>query len=178
MLGLSLLIGTGGNKSVWAPLDFSAQVLVPAKVVLKPIHSDRFIGMLCSSASRVASYVTSMRCVSMLCSNDLHRAFGTMLRLVDATHARQEWLHRRTQNFLCLRLVLGHIEVANVGCPHRRCRCHQNRLACSQQLLIYIAKACEGRILPSIGGRLFRGVLCSSQVGNCSFSVLVIGIAW
>ena len=134
--------------------------------------------MLCSSAARVASYVTSMCCVSMLCSNDLHQAFGAILRLFDATHARQECLHRRTQNLLCLRLVLGHIEVANVGCPHRRCRCHQNSLARSRQLSIYIAKACKACILPSIGGRLFRGVLCSSQVGNCSFSVLGIGIAW
>ena len=120
--------------------------------------------MLCSSAARVASCVTSMRCVSMLCSNDLHRAFGTMLRLVDATHARQEWLHGRTQNFSCLRLVLGHIEVANVGCPHRRCQCHQNSIARSRQLSIYIAKACKACILPSIGGWLFRGVLCSSPV--------------
>ena len=81
-----------------------------------------------------------------------------------------ERLYDRTKRLLCLGKILRHVEVRNVGCSHRCCKCYHD-----EQLLALVARAGLNytATVQEEAVRLWLSVLCLCFVAEGSFAVPV-----
>ena len=106
------------------------------------------------------------------------RCFRCTFCASDAMHTCDERLYDRTKRLLCLGKILRHVEVRNVGCSHRCCKCyHDEHLLAlvARAGLNYTAAVQEG--CGEVVALCALPLLCSRRLLRCAcLLVLIIGL--